>query len=77
MDRFLSRREVLRVTGLSHGTLYNYERSGVFPSRVQLGPNKVGWHASLVKDWMDSRPPSAIDAPPRRGNGLAAGRGEG
>lgn len=53
--KILGTRDVIKVTGLSRTTLWRYERAGNFPSRLRLGPNRVGWRASDIRDWIDSR----------------------
>ena len=55
-DRFLRIREVLRVTGLSRATLYVMVSEGQFPAPVRLRARAVGWRASQIQEWMDSRP---------------------
>jgi prophage regulatory protein len=48
--------DVVRLTGLSRTTLWRLERKGIFPSRIRLGLNSVGWREGEVRDWIDSRP---------------------
>jgi prophage regulatory protein len=31
------------------------EKAGLFPKRVQLGPNRVGWVEAEVLDWLRIR----------------------
>jgi prophage regulatory protein len=31
------------------------EKAGLFPKRVQLGPNRVGWVESEVLEWLEQR----------------------
>ena len=52
----LSAREVVKITNLSRVSLWRYERHGLFPSRLRLGPNRVGWLQSEVEDWLRARP---------------------
>jgi prophage regulatory protein len=56
LDPFLRKPAVLTVTGLSERTLYRMVKAGTFPSPKRLGPNSVGWRASTIKSWNDSRP---------------------
>lgn len=55
LDRMLRIAEVLRITGVSTATLYRWIKDGHFPAPVKLGPNSVGWRASVVRNWIDSR----------------------
>ena len=48
--------EVTRLTGLSRTTLWRLERRGVFPRRIRLGANSVGWLEDEVEEWIASRP---------------------
>ena len=40
---------------LARTTVWRLERDGLFPRRIQIGPNSVGWIESDVEDWMKSR----------------------
>jgi prophage regulatory protein len=55
-DRFMRLPEVKLSTGLSEPTIRRYERSGRFPSRRHITSNAVGWLASEVNAWLESRP---------------------
>ena len=56
-DRLLGVAEVRRRTGLGRTTLWNHERAGTFPRRVQLTTGRVAWRESDVAQWIVSRPP--------------------
>ncbi|WAH61377.1 AlpA family phage regulatory protein [Pseudomonas silvicola] len=43
------------MIGLSRTTIYRLEQQGLFPRRVKLGSNSVGWRMSEVVSWMDMR----------------------
>jgi prophage regulatory protein len=61
----LRRREVEQITGLSRSSIY--ERMNIrsryydpdFPKPVRLGQRAVGWRASEIAAWIDSRKSSA------------------
>lgn len=55
-DLFWSLKTVRQKTGLSSASIYRYMALDLFPSRRKLGPNRVGWLASEVKAWSESRP---------------------
>ena len=59
-DKFLSKPEVLGMTGLSHVTQWRMEKRGEFPKRRQISPNRVAWLESEILAWMASRPVSKI-----------------
>jgi prophage regulatory protein len=54
-DRFIRRKAVLAVTGLSNSTLYHFVSRGTFPVPLKLGKRTVAWKESEVQEWMDSR----------------------
>lgn len=47
---------VVERTGLSRATVYRYVNSGILPQRRRIGPGRVGWLASEIIVWMESRP---------------------
>jgi prophage regulatory protein len=54
--KILSQQQVTGLTGLSRVTIWRYERAGLFPTRIKLGPNRVGWRAEEIEAWIESRP---------------------
>jgi prophage regulatory protein len=55
LDSILRIKEVLRITGLSRTTLWRLERIRKFPKRRKLGARAIGWLASEIRAWVDSR----------------------
>lgn len=55
-DRFLFVKDVIKATGLSRTTLYEWPKVGQFPKARNLGPKRIAWLASEVHAWMQSRP---------------------
>jgi prophage regulatory protein len=51
LDRYLREAEVLRVTSLSHATLWREVKAKRFPSQVRISPGRVGWRASEIAIW--------------------------
>lgn len=47
--------EVKKKVGLSRPTVWRMERDGLFPRRVRLGKNSVGWKSQDVDEWVESR----------------------
>jgi prophage regulatory protein len=58
--KILRRPEVLDRTGLRATTLWRRESAGLFPARIQLGPNMVGWAEEEVEAWLKSRPRATV-----------------
>lgn len=42
-------------TGLSRSSIYAGIKAGTFPSPVKLGERAVGWTASSIEAWVQSR----------------------
>ena len=61
-DEMLRYPEVERRTGLSRVIIWRRVRAGTFPAPRELGLNSVGWPASEIEEWRNSRP--------RRGPGM-------
>ena len=49
-------RAIAARTGLARSTIYRYVQAGYFPRQRHLGPGRVGWLASEVRNWMATRP---------------------
>lgn len=54
-ERFISLKEVERLTSLKKSTLYNMMSNGSFPRGVALTPRRRGWVDSEVQAWIGSR----------------------
>lgn len=54
------REKLLSSLGISKSTLRNWMLNEGFPTPVQLGPRAVGWVASTVHAWLESRPKASI-----------------
>ena len=49
--------KVVRMkTGLSRATVYKYMALGLFPRQRHLGPGRIAWRASDMRNWICSRP---------------------
>ena len=57
LDPFIRRRDVLRLLGLPNATFYELIANGEFEPGVRITKRCVGWRASYVRKWMDSRQP--------------------
>ncbi len=54
-DELWSVRTITAKTGLARSTIYAYVKRGLFPRQRRLGPGRVGWRASEVRTWINSR----------------------
>jgi prophage regulatory protein len=48
--------EVVKRTGLSRATIYNYMAADLFPRPRKLGPRRVGWLEREIETWIAERP---------------------
>lgn len=53
--KVLRLRPVLDTVGLSRSSIYAMVAAGKFPKPIRLGPRAVGWLASDVEEWLDTR----------------------
>ncbi len=47
---------VIKKTGLSRSTIYRLEAQSIFPARVILTINTVGWRECEIDEFLASRP---------------------
>ena len=62
MKKMLSKRQVKELVLYSPQHIARLESAGLFPKRVQLGANRVGWVEEEVLEWLQER----IDARDRQ-----------
>ena len=55
-NRILRLPEVMRLTGLSKGTIHRRYREGTFPRPLRLGPQSIGWPRAEILEWLGSLP---------------------
>ncbi|MDP1548361.1 MAG: AlpA family phage regulatory protein [Anaerolineales bacterium] len=53
-EALLRKREVLKLTGLSNSSLYNYIKAGVLKPGVPIGTRMKGWPASEIEAYIQS-----------------------
>src|SRR4051812_6949793 len=54
--RYVRWPELHQRLGLSKSTVWRLEQAGLFPRRVRLSKNAVGWAESAVEAWLRERP---------------------
>lgn len=47
--------EVLKKTGLSKASIYQYMRKDKFPKKIDIGIRAVGWVDSEIDLWIEGR----------------------
>jgi len=52
---FLRESQVAVLTGLSKSTRWRLEKYGDFPKKRQLSTRSVGWLASEIEEWIQTR----------------------
>ncbi|WP_083841544.1 AlpA family transcriptional regulator [Pseudovibrio sp. FO-BEG1] len=60
-DRYIARREVESILGLSRSTIYKLLANGDFPPPIKLIGRTVRWRKSEILAWADTR--AAANAP--------------
>lgn len=55
MRRMLSKPQLKELVLYSPQHIARLEKTGKFPKRVMLGPNRVGWVEEEVLDWLQER----------------------
>ena len=55
LERIIRLKEVVAITGRSPASIWRDEQKGIFPSRVRLGENSVGWKSSDIQKWIANR----------------------
>ncbi len=53
--RILSKRQVKELVLYSPQHIARLEKAGLFPKRIQLGPNRVGWVEAEILGWLQQR----------------------
>ncbi len=53
--RILSKKALKELVLYSPQHIARLEKAGLFPQRVQLGSNRVGWVEREVLDWLQER----------------------
>ncbi len=60
IDRIIDRHELTRLVPYSLTHIYRLEAEGLFPERIKLGANRVGWSLLEVLDWIAERKDARI-----------------
>jgi prophage regulatory protein len=55
IDKILRLPEVKEITGLGRSSIYAGLKKQTFPAKIKLGDRAVGWSASEVEAWIQSR----------------------
>jgi len=53
--RIIRKPELLSRIGLSGVTIWRLEKAGLFPKRIQLGGNSVGWFDDEIDQWLSKK----------------------
>lgn len=53
--QILRKSTVVERVAASPSTIYRWERAGLFPKHVQLGPNMIGWREADIEAWIAQR----------------------
>jgi len=53
--RYLQKNDVLDIVPYSLSHIWRLEQQGLFPKRVRLGANRVGWVEAEIEAWLSSK----------------------
>lgn len=53
--RIIRMAELIKITGYSRASIYNFMAAGSFPKSKKLGLRAVGWSSHDVQAWIDAR----------------------
>ena len=67
VDRFIGEAEIKKITSLSRSTRWRLERSGGFPKKRRISPNRIAYLESEILDWIEARGNSETPALESRG----------
>ncbi len=56
--RVVRRKELAKQLGISEVSVWRWERKGLLPPKLQLGPNVVDWLESEIDQWLASKAPA-------------------
>ena len=54
-NRIIRKPELLAQLGVTHTTVWRWEKAGKFPKRLRLGKNACGWLKSEVEAWIQAK----------------------
>jgi prophage regulatory protein len=55
MMKILRFKELSKILNISRSSLARWEEDGVFPKRIPLGKNSVGWDEQEVLEWIENK----------------------
>ncbi len=53
--KVLRQRKVVEKVGYSRMHIARLEKAGLFPKRIHLGPNSVGWVEAEIDAWIEAK----------------------
>lgn len=62
-DRLLPWSQVKVISGLSRTTVWRLQKTGDFPTPVQVSRNRVGWSQNELLEWKRTRLPRRLPDP--------------
>lgn len=54
-DAIISWKQLKELQPYSRQHILRLERAGMFPKRVRLGTNRIGWRWMEIRQWLRSR----------------------
>lgn len=57
MDKLLTLEQVCAITTAHKSTLRRWMRAGTFPQPLQIGPRRIVWRESDIREWLNGLRP--------------------
>ncbi len=54
-DRIIDKKELSKLIPYSEVQIQRLEKKGLFPKRIKIGANRVGWSLNEINDWIEAR----------------------
>jgi len=54
-DRIIDKKELSKLIPYSEVQIQRLEKKGLFPKRIKIGANRVGWSLNEINDWIETR----------------------
>jgi len=60
-QRFISRKDVVDITGLSESTIRRLQKKNMFPKSYKISSRRIAWLQSDIEEWMSNVKTSDVE----------------
>jgi prophage regulatory protein len=54
IDRIIDKKELTQLIPYSEVQIQRLEQKGLFPKRIKIGANRVGWSLNEINEWIEA-----------------------